>query len=108
MRPALLTAVLVVMVSGCKPHPRVPPPAGPDQSVHDAMVLVCAAPARAAGEHAATRSDAIAGHLTDGVGNAKVLAAAESWKTDGVNQQQLGALVVEAKLGSCALRDESK
>ena len=104
MRLALVTFVLVAVVSGCKP--RMPPPAGPDQSVHDAMILVCDAPSRAAGEHAATRSDAIAGHLTDGVGNSKVLAAAESWKTDGVNETQLAALVAEAKLSSCALRDE--
>lgn len=106
MRPALVTAVLVAIVSGCKAHPPMPPPAGPDQSVHDAMVLVCAAPSRAEGEHAATRSDAIAGHLTDGVGNPKVLSAAESWKTDGVNQHQLAALVAEARLSQCALRDE--
>jgi hypothetical protein len=86
----------------------MPPPAGPDQSLHDAMVLVCDAPVRAEGEHAATKSDAIAGHLTDGVGNPKVLNAAEAWKTDGVDREQLDALVKEAKLSRCTLRDEAK
>jgi hypothetical protein len=86
----------------------MPPPAGPDQSVHDAMVLVCDAPARAEGEKAATRADAIAGHLTDGVGNAKVLNIVEGWKTDGLDRKQLEALVKEAKLSSCALRDETR
>jgi hypothetical protein len=111
VRPALLTAVLAALagalaVSGCKPHPAMPPPAGPDQSVHDAMVLVCDAPSRASSEHAATRSDAIAAHLTDGVGNPKVLSAAEGWKTDGIDRKQIDALIKEAKLSSCALRDE--
>ena len=102
MRPALLAVVVV----GCQRH-AMPPPAGPDQSVHDAMVLVCAAPERADGDRrAATKSDAIAGHLTDGVGNPKVLSAAEAWKTDGVDRKQLEALVKEAKLTRCALRDE--
>lgn len=103
MRPALTAAVLVAVL-GCKP--RLPPPAGPDQSVHDAMVLVCDAPARADRDHAATRADAVAGHLTDGIGNAKVLNIAEGWKTDGVNRKQLDKLVKEAKLSRCALRDE--
>ena len=101
------SALLALVVLGCQRH-AMPPPAGPDQSVHDAMVLVCAAPERAEGDRAATKADAIAGHLTDGVGNAKVLNAAEAWKTDGVNRKQLEALVKEAKLSSCALHDESQ
>jgi hypothetical protein len=71
-------------------------------------VLVCDAPSRAKDDRAATTSDAIAGHLTDGVGNPKVLSAAEAWKTDGVDRKQLEALVKEAKLSRCALRDESR
>ncbi|HUS29372.1 MAG TPA: hypothetical protein VMZ53_12725 [Kofleriaceae bacterium] len=99
-------AGVMLLLIACKPHHAMPPPAGPDQSVHDAMVLVCDAPVRAEGEKAATRADAIAGHLTDGVGNAKVLDIVEAWKTDGVNRTQLTKLVSEAKLSSCALRDE--
>jgi hypothetical protein len=72
------------------------------------MVLVCDAPARANGEHAATRADAIAGHLTDGVGNAHVLDIVEGWKTDGIAPRQLDALVKEAKLSTCALRDDAR
>jgi hypothetical protein len=86
----------------------MPPPAGPDQSLHDAMVLVCDAPSRAEGDRAATKADAIAGHLTDGIGNPKVLGAAEAWKTDGVDRKQLEALVKEARLARCALRDETR
>jgi hypothetical protein len=104
MRPALA----LTLILGCKRHAPMPPPAGPDQSVHDAMLLVCDAPARAEGENAATRADAIAGHLTDGVGNEKVLNIAEGWKTDGVDRKQLDALVKEAKLTRCALRDQTR
>ena len=101
-------ALVVVVAFACKPHSPLPPPAGPDQTVHDAMVLVCEAPTRAEGEHAATRADAIAGHLTDGVGNLEVLDKVEAWKTDGIDRKQLAALVRKARLRSCALRDELK
>jgi len=107
MRPALTVAVFVATL-GCKPRASMPPPAGPDQTVHEAMVLVCDAPVRAEGDHAATRADAIAGHLIDGVGNARVLNIVESWKTDGIDRKQLAKLVKEAKLSSCALRDNAR
>ena len=104
MRPALA----VVLVLGCKHPASMPPPAGPDQTVREAMVFVCDAPARAEGEKAATRADAIAFHLTDGVGNARVLNIVEGWKTDGINRKQLDTLVKEAKLTRCALRDQTR
>jgi hypothetical protein len=85
----------------------MPPPAGPDQSVHDAMVLVCQAADRgdADPDRGATPSDRIAKHLTDGVGNAHVLGTVEAWKTDGIKRAELDRLVKEAKLTSCGLRD---
>jgi hypothetical protein len=70
------------------------------------MVLVCDAPLRARGEPAATRSDAIAAHLSDGVGNQEVLLAVDAWKTDGINTQELSWLVKKAGLNKCALSDE--
>ena len=95
----------IVLIAGCHPHSTMPPPAGPDQSVHDAMVLVCDAPARADADSGGSRSDRIAGHLTDGVGNAHVLQVVEAWKTDGIKRGELEKLVKEAKLARCALRD---
>jgi hypothetical protein len=68
------------------------------------MILVCAAPNRADGD-SGTRADAIAAHLTDGVGNVEVLTTVEGWKTDGINEAELARLVQRAKLSSCALRD---
>jgi hypothetical protein len=84
-------------------------PAGsPDQSVADAMRLVCAAPARAdADRGAGSYSDKVAGHLSDGVGNARVLQTIETWKTDGIDKTELRALLAEAKLDTCALEKET-
>ena len=96
-----LVWLLTVIACG----PRAVPAVTPDQSVHDAMVLVCDAPTRAKGE-GGSRADAIAGHLTDGVGNVEVLTTVEGWKTDGVNQAQLARLVKRAKLRSCKLQDQ--
>jgi len=61
--------VWLLTLIACGPH--AVPAGTPDQSVHDAMVLVCDAPSRAKGE-AGSRADAIAAHLTEGVGNALV------------------------------------
>jgi hypothetical protein len=96
-----LVSLLTVLACG----PRAVPAGMPDQSVHDAMVLVCDAPKRAEGE-AASRSDAIAAHLTDGVGNNEVLTTVEAWKTDGINKAELSRLVKRAGLRACALRDD--
>jgi hypothetical protein len=71
------------------------------------MVLVCDAPKRAEGE-GGNRSDAIAGHLTDGVGNVDVLTTVEAWKTDGIDQAKLAKLVKRAGLRRCALQDASQ
>ena len=53
----------------------MPPAATGDQTVKAAVVLVCDAPARAQPEirKGVGASDAIAQHLTDGVGNDRVL-----------------------------------
>ena len=96
-----LVSLLTLIACG----PRAVPPGTPDQSVHDAMVLVCAAPSRAKGE-GGSRSDAIAAHLTDGVGNSQVLTTVEGWKTDGINRGELHQLIKRAGLRDCALRDE--
>ena len=98
----MLRLVLLVTVIACRP--RMPPPGTADQSVHDAMVLVCDAPKRAEGE-GGNRSDAIAAHLTDGVGNVDVLTTVEGWKTDGINKAELAKLIKRAGLKRCALRD---
>ena len=95
----------ILLVAGCTHHTPLPPPAGPDQSVHDAMVLVCQAADRAADDRGASRSDLIAKHLADGVGNSRVLQAVEAWKTDGIKRDELDRLVEDAKLASCGLRD---
>lgn len=73
------------------------------------MRLVCDAPARADADRAdGTRSDKIAGHLTDGIGNVEVLTTVEAWKTDGIKREELAALVKRAKLTSCALEGEAQ
>jgi hypothetical protein len=101
---AVLVAALAV--AGCKPRPI--PPGSPDQTVAEAMRLVCDAPSRAAQDRSdATRSDKIAGHLSDGIGNNKVLTIVEGWKTDGIKRAELDALVKEAKLPGCKLREET-
>jgi hypothetical protein len=102
MRWGLLVAVL-----GCGPRPI--PPGTPEQTVREAMVLVCDAPARADRDRGdASRSDKIAGHLTDGIGNVEVLTTVEAWKTDGIKRAELDKLVTDAKLTSCKLHDEAR
>lgn len=101
----MMRLVLLVTVIAC--GPRKVPPGTPDQSVHDAMVLVCDAPKRAEGERG-SRSDAIAAHLTDGVGNVDVLTTVEGWKTDGINKAELDRLLAKAKIKDCALRAEAQ
>ena len=101
----MFTAGVGVLVA-CGPRPI--PPGSPDQTVPDAMKLVCDAPARAERDRGAgTRSDKIAGHLTDGIGNVRVLTTVEGWKTDGIKRAELDALIKEAKLASCALTKEA-
>jgi len=99
----MLRLVSLLTLLGC--GPRAVPAGAPDQSLHDAMVLVCDAPNRASSD-SGSRSDAIAGHLTDGVGNSEVLTTVEGWKTDGIDRRQLDRLIKRAHLRSCALRDE--
>lgn len=73
------------------------------------MRLVCDAPARAAQDRSdATRSDKIAGHLSDGIGNVEVLTTVEGWKTDGIKRAELDALIKTAKLTACPLRAEAQ
>lgn len=99
--------VVVVAAAGCGPKKKMSP-ATPDQSVRDAMILVCDAPSRADDDRTeATRSDKIAGHLTDGVGNVKVLTTVEGWKTDGIKRDELEALMKEAALADCKLLAEA-
>jgi hypothetical protein len=98
----MLRLVSLLTLLGC--GPRAVPAGPPGQSVHDAMVLVCDAPKRAEGE-GGSRADAIAAHLTDGVGNNDVLMTVEGWKTDGINQAELARLIKRAGLRSCTLRD---
>jgi len=102
--PVLLFLLLAL---GCHGSRAMPPPATADQSVRDAVVLVCDAPARAAPDTkgGVSMSDAIAGHLTDGIGNDHVLTTVEGWKTNGIDATELTALMKEAKLTHCALRD---
>ncbi len=85
----------------------MPPPATADQSVRDAVVLVCDTPARAEPDArgGVSRSDAIAGHLTDGIGNDRVLTTVEGWKTSGIDAKELTALMQEANVTRCPLRD---
>ena len=92
--------------AACGPRPI--PPGTADQSLADAVRLVCDAPARAARDRGeGTRADKIAGHLTDGIGNVRVLTLVEGWKTDGIERDELDALVKEAKVGACALQKEA-
>ena len=101
--------LLVLMVVGaCKPRGGAIPPGSPDQTITEAMRLVCDAPARADRDRTeASRSDKIAGHLTDGVGNVDVLTTVEGWKTDGIKTSELEALLKKAKLSDCRLREEA-
>ncbi len=48
-------------------------------------------------------ADAIAGHLTDGIGNDRVLTIVEGWKTNGIDANELAALTKATKVTSCAL-----
>lgn len=104
----VIGVLLATALAGCRPGPRAIPPGSPDQSLADAMRLVCDAPARADRDRTgASRSDRIAGHLTDGIGNARVLTTVEAWKTDGIDRRELAALVREAGVTSCALQREA-
>jgi len=100
------TAIAFVAFIACR-GPQVLPPATADQTVRDAMLRVCDAPARAEVDigHGVRKSDAIAGHLSDGIGNDRVLATVEAWKTKGIAVRELDALLDEAKLATCALRE---
>ncbi len=101
----MMRLVSLLTLLGC--GPRTLPPGSPDQSLHDAMVLVCDAPNRARGDHG-SHSDAIAAHLSDGVGNSRVLTTVEGWKTDGINKAELVQLLKQARIDKCALRDETQ
>lgn len=98
--------LVAVALLGCGGRGRGVAPATADQSVRDAVVLVCDAADRAEPDvgGGVTRSDAIAMHLTDGVGNNRVLTIVEGWKTDGVDLRQLDALTREAGVSTCGLR----
>jgi len=96
-------AMLVVALLSCA-RGRAIPPGSPDQTRHDAMVLVCDAPIRARAERGMAASDAVALHLADGVGNLDVLAVVEGWKTSGSDRAEPARLVRDAKLGACALQ----
>jgi hypothetical protein len=101
--------VAAVFLLGCHAKPAPMPPASPDQPLAAAMRLVCDAPARADRDRGdASRSDRIAGHLGDGVGNVEVLTAVEAWKTDGINRAELDRLVKRAGIADCKLRSEAK
>jgi hypothetical protein len=99
-----------VLLAACKPGSSTLPPASPDQTVAAAMRLVCEAPTRAARDHGdGTRSDKIAAHLTDGIGNVDVLTTVEGWKTDGIKRAELDRLLGQAKLApsACKLSQEA-
>jgi hypothetical protein len=100
-----MIALAAVALAAC--GPRRLPPATADQTVHDAVALVCEAPSRADADRdrPANRGDAIAKHLRDGVGNERVLVTIEGWETQGIKLDELDALLVEAKLTRCRLRD---
>ena len=101
--------VLVAGALACGPRAGTIPPGSADQSIADAMRLVCDAPSRADRDRTdASRSDKIAGHLADGIGHPRVLATVEGWKTDGIAARQLAALVREAGLRSCELQREAE
>ncbi len=98
----------LIVAAGCHSGSRaMPPPATVDQTVHDAVVLVCDTPARAEPDanRGVSRSDAIAGHLTDGIGNDRVLTIVEYWKTNGIDAKELAALTKEATVTRCPLSD---
>ena len=99
--------LVVMVVLGC--GPRMPPPT-PDQSVRDAMVLVCDAPTRAAADpdYRGHEADVIAKHLTDGVGNSDVLLTVDGWKTDGIKRDELDRLIKRAGITDCRLREVTK
>jgi hypothetical protein len=109
MITAMRLALFAVALAACVPrhHAREVPPAGPDQTVAAAMTLVCDAKARAEEDpdYAHHKSDILAKHLTDGIGNEHVLETVELWKTNGIQRAELDKLVAEAKLAHCALRD---
>lgn len=103
-----LTVLALIVAAGCGGS-RVaqPAPATADQTVRDAVVLVCATPERAKPDARGdvSMSDAIAGHLTDGIGNDHVLTTVEGWKTNGIDPKQLDGLIQEAGITTCSLRD---
>ena len=97
---------LLIVAGGCHgARAMPPPPATGDQPLRDAVVLVCDTPARAESDAkgGVSMSDAIAGHLTDGIGNDRVLTLVEGWKTNGIDPKELVALTKEANVTSCAL-----
>lgn len=104
---APVVLALVVAVGCHSSRLAAPPPGTADQSVRDAVLLVCDTPARAApdAKDGVSMSDAIAGHLTDGIGNDRVLTTVEGWKTNGIDAAELAALTKEANVTRCPLRD---
>lgn len=108
MRIFLAVAVVCATAVGCTPSAATSlPVATADQTARDAMLLVCDAPIRAKDDihHGVGTSDAIAAHLTDGVGNNDVLITVEGWKTSGVHRGELDRLMRRSRITSCALRD---
>ena len=105
-RIASLAAVAVAAVA-CRTPPAVPPPATTDQGLRDAVVLVCDAPARAEDDvrRGIRPADALAQHLTDGIGNDRVLTIVEGWKTAGIDIAALDRLMKEARVTACPLRE---
>lgn len=104
----VIAVLLATALAACRPGSQTVPPGSPDQSLAEAMRLVCDAPARADRDGSgASRSDRIAGHLTDGIGNTRVLTTVEAWKTDGIDRGELARLVRQAGLRSCALQREA-
>lgn len=102
-------APIVLLAIAC--HSHSPPPAGsPDQTVAQAVALVCDARARAKADsgYGASPADVLAMHLTDGLGNSEVLMTVEGWKTDGIKLDELDALIKKAKLTTCPLRNEAR
>jgi hypothetical protein len=100
-------AIVCAAVLGCAKPSTTLPVATADQTPRDAMLLVCDAPTRATDDirQGISKSDAIAAHLTDGVGNNDVLITVEGWKTSGVALGELDGLLRQARITSCALRD---
>jgi hypothetical protein len=104
--------LVLVLASGCGSRMASSPaaaPASPDQTLADAMRLVCDAPVRARRDRTdASHSDKVAGHLTDGIGNVRVLTTVEGWKTDGIDRAELAGLLKEARVSTCPLLDEAR